>query len=133
MFRTSKESTMLTIQTKSQARDCQGNTRRDFLKAGFLGLGGLTLPWLLEQKAQASTAGYVRDKAIVLIFCGGGASHIETFNPNMGAPEPFCSVTGEVQTNVPGITLGGTFPRLARHANNMAIVKSFRHPIGNHE
>lgn len=124
---------MLTIQTKTATRDCQGNTRRDFLKAGFLGLGSLTLPWLLEQKAHASTAGYVRDKAIVLIFCGGGASHIETFNPNMGAPEPFCSVTGEVQTNVPGITLGGTFPRLAQHANNMAIVKSFRHPIGNHE
>src|SRR6266540_4289309 len=124
---------MLTIQSKSATRDCQGNTRRDFLKAGFLGLGGLTLPWLLEQKARASSGGFVRDKAIVLIFCGGGASHIETFNPNMGAPAPFCSVTGEVQTNVPGITLGGTFPRLAEHARNMAIVKSFRHPIGNHE
>jgi hypothetical protein len=124
---------MLTIQSKTRQRDCQGNTRRDFLKAGFLGLGGLTLPWLLEQKAQASTAGYVRDKAIVLIFLGGGASHIETFNPNMGVPEPYCSVTGEVQTTVPGITLGGTFPRLAQHARNMAIVKSFRHPVGNHE
>ncbi|MSQ96469.1 MAG: DUF1501 domain-containing protein [Gemmataceae bacterium] len=125
---------MLTIQSKTGSRDCQGNTRRDFLKAGFLGLGGLTLPWLLEQKAHASESpGFVRDKAIVLIFCGGGASHIETFNPNMGAPAPFCSVTGEVLTPVPGITLGGTFPRLAQHARNMAIVKSFRHPIGNHE
>lgn len=126
---------MLTIQSQTGHRDCQGNTRRDFLKAGFLGLGGLTLPWLLEQKAQASSTnpGYLRDKAIVLIFLGGGASHIETFNPNMGAPAPYCSVTGEVETTVPGITLGGTFPRLAQHARNMAIVKSFRHPIGNHE
>src|SRR5580765_7852902 len=110
---------MLTIQRTTGPRDCQGNTRRDFLKAGFLGLGGLTLPWLLEQNARASgNASFVRDKAIVLIFLGGGASHIETFNPNMGAPAPFCSVNGEVQTTVPGITLGGTFPRLAQHARN---------------
>ncbi len=125
---------MLTIQSKTGSRDCQGNTRRDFLKAGFLGLGGLTLPWLLEQKARAaSESGFLRDKSIVLIFLGGGASHIETFNPNMGALEPYCSVTGEVRTTVPGITLGGTFPHLAQHARNMAVVKSFRHPIGNHE
>jgi len=125
---------MLTIASQTTTRDCQGNTRRDFLKAGFLGLGGLTLPWLLEQKAHASEgASFVRDKAILLIFCGGGASHIETFNPNMGAPEPFCSVTGEVRTPISGITLGGNFPRLAEHARNMAIVRSFRHPIGNHE
>lgn len=125
---------MLTIQSKTAHRDCQGNTRRDFLKAGVLGLGGLTLPWLMEQKALASSStGFVRDKAVVLVFLGGGASHIETFNPNMGAQAPYCSVNGEVRTRVPGLTLGGTFPRLAEHAHNMAVVRSFRHPIGNHE
>ncbi|MSU76459.1 MAG: DUF1501 domain-containing protein [Gemmataceae bacterium] len=125
---------MLTIQSKTAHRDCQGNTRRDFLKAGFLGLGGLTLPWLMEQKALASSSnGFVRDKAVVLVFLGGGASHIETFNPNMGAQAPYCSVNGEVRTRVPGLTLGGTFPRLAEHAHNMAVVRSFRHPIGNHD
>lgn len=125
---------MLTIQSKTHSRDCQGNTRRDFLKAGLLGIGGLTLPWLLEQKARASQPpGFVRDKAVVLVFLGGGASHIETFNPNMSAPAPYSSVTGEVLTPVSGLTLGGTFPLLAQHARNMAVVRSFRHPIGNHE
>src|SRR5262249_43907914 len=93
------------------------------------------LPWLLEHKARAATTGadYVRDKAVVLLFLAGGASHIETFNPNMDAPAPYRSVTGEVQTALPGVTLGGTFPNLARHVRDMAIVRSFRHPIGNHE
>src|ERR1041385_8089836 len=100
---------MLTIHSKATTRDCQGNTRRDFLKAGFLGLGGLTLPWLLEQKAQASgNAGYGRDRRIAPFSLGAAPSHIETFNPNMSAPAPFCSVTGQVQSTVPGITLGGT-------------------------
>src|SRR5205823_13208819 len=75
----------------------------------------------------------VRDKAVVLVFLAGGASHIETFNPNMGGPEPARSVTGEVRTTLPGVTLGGTFPRLAQHIDKMAIVRSFRHPVGNHE
>ena len=127
---------MLTITGTSGHKDCQGYSRRDFIQAGLLGLGGLSLPWLLEHKARAaaSGAGYVKDnKAVVLIFLGGGASHIETFNPNMGAPAPYHSVTGELQTSVPGITVGGTFPRLAQLAHHMAVVRSFRHPIGNHE
>jgi uncharacterized protein (DUF1501 family) len=116
-------------------RDCAGLSRRDFLRAGTLGLGGLSLPWLLRTKAAAATAGepsFVKDKAIVLIFLGGGASHIETFNPNMDGPEQARSITGEVQSSLPGVTLGGTFPLLAQHAHQMAIVRSFRHPVGSH-
>src|SRR5262245_21689981 len=101
---------MLTFTSGTHHRDCSGLSRRDFLQAGTLALGGLTLPWLLRQRALAAEADarYVRDKAVVLIFLGGGASHIETFNPNMGAPDPFRSVTGEVKTPVPGLRLGGT-------------------------
>src|SRR5262245_46420366 len=126
---------MLTLYSGNTTRDCAGLSRRDFIRAGSLGLGSLSLPWLLRTQVRAAESGleFVKDKAVVLIFLGGGASHIETFNPNMDAPEPYRSVTGEVQTSVPGITLGGTFPLLARHAKKMAIVRSFRHPVGNHE
>jgi hypothetical protein len=127
---------MLTLSTGRRRRDCSGLTRRDFIQAGTLGLGGLTLPWLLRHKAAAAEGyareSYVNDKAVVLLFLSGGASHIETFNPNMDAPAPYHSVTGEVQTTVPGVTFGGTYPLLARHAHKMAVVRSFRHSIGNH-
>jgi hypothetical protein len=124
---------MLTLRTAS-TRDCSGLARRDFVRAGLLGLGGLTLPQLLAAKAAARAAGksYVRDRSIVLLFLGGGASHIETFNPNLDAPEPYRSVTGEVKTAVPGLTLGGTFPGLARHAIKLAVVRSFAHENSNH-
>lgn len=126
---------MLTLFSGRRHRNCDGPSRRDFIRAGMLGLGGLTLPWLLRNQARAAggTPDYVRDKAVVLIFLGGGASHIETFNPNMDAPDPYRSITGEVPTTLPGVTLGGTFPELAKHAKKMAIVRSFRHPVGNHE
>jgi Protein of unknown function (DUF1501) len=124
---------MLTIQTSS-SRDCSGLSRRDFVRAGVLGLGSLWLSQLLATKAAARAAGksYVRDRSIVLLFLGGGGSHIETFNPNLDAPEPYSSVTGEVKTSIPGLTLGGTFPLLARHADKLAVVRSFKHENSNH-
>jgi uncharacterized protein (DUF1501 family) len=125
---------MLTLFCGKSRNDCAGLARRDFLQAGLLGLGSLSLPWLLRSRALAASsgAGFVRDKAVVLVFLGGGASHIETFNPNMDAPDPHRSMTGEVQTTLPGLSFGGTFPLLARHAKKMAIVRSFRHPVADH-
>ena len=122
---------MLTLHTDCRQRNCEGYSRRELLRIGCLGLGGLALPDLLLAKSKASP-GFVRDKAVVLLFLGGGPSHIETFNPNMTAPAPFRSVTGEVKTNVPGIALGGTFPQLAQHADKLAIVRSFHHRHSNH-
>ena len=126
---------MLTLVSGSGSRDCGGLSRRDFLRAGTLGLGSLTLPWLLRARAEAAASEprFVRDRAVVLIFLAGGASHIETFNPNMDGPEQSRSVTGEAKTTLPGITLGGTFPLLARHANKLAAVRCFRHPVGSHD
>src|SRR5262245_40615835 len=123
---------MLTLAFSSSSRDCAGLTRRSFLRAGMLGLGGLSLPWLLRNQARAAAVdpGYVKDKAVVLVFLAGGVSHIESFNPNMDAPEPYHSITGEVKTPIPGITLGGTFPELARHAKHLAAVRPFCHQVG---
>src|SRR5262249_22900521 len=64
---------------------------------------------------------------VILLFLTGGPSQIETFDPKMTAPAEFRSVTGEVVSNVPGVTLGGTFVRLARQADKLAIVRSFSH------
>ena len=122
---------MLTLQTNSSQRNCEGRSRRDLLRIGTLGLGGLALPDVLQAKSTAAP-GFVRDKAVVLLFLGGGASQIETFNPNMSAPSPFRSMTGEVKTNVPGITFGGTFPLMAKHADKMVIVRSYHHKHSNH-
>src|SRR5262245_44588023 len=109
-------------------RDCSGLSRRDFLSAGTLALGSLSLPWLPQNRARAAetATNYIRDKSVILIFLGGGASHVETFNPNMDGPEQSRSITGEVKTNVPGVTFGGTFPMLARHMDRAAIIRSFR-------
>ena len=108
-------------------------TRREFLQVGTLALGGLSLPQLLAMRAEAAKAGRgMKDTSIVLLFLTGGPSQIETFDPKMTAPSDCRSVTGEVATEIPGLTFGGTFPRLARLAKRMTIVRSFTHGNSDH-
>ena len=118
---------MLTIHDRAPDRNCQGYCRRDFLKIGSLGLLGLTLPQLLADRARAAygSGRPVTDKAVVLLFLAGGPSHIETFDPKMTAPPEVRSITGEVKTTIPGVTFGGTFPKLAQLASRLAIVRNY--------
>jgi hypothetical protein len=122
---------MLTVAAGGGHRDCSGFRRRDFLKVGTLAIGGLSLPWRLA--AAASPAGRaLRETSVVVLFLAGGPSHLETFDPRMDTPEGIRSVTGEVATSIPGVTFGGTFPRLAALAHKMAVVRSFHHRITDH-
>jgi hypothetical protein len=108
-------------------------TRRGFLQAGTLALGGLSLPDLLRARAHAADQGRsVRDTSVVFLFLTGGPSQIETFDPKMSAPEEFRSVNGETATSLPGVTFGAAFPQLARRAQRLAVVRSFTHESGDH-
>jgi hypothetical protein len=115
------------------ARHCQGYSRRAFLEVGALALGGLTLPGLLAARARAAERkSLVKDRSVVLLFLQGGPPHIEFFDPKMTSPEDVRSITGELQTALPGITFGGTFPKLATMADRLAVVRSFASGNGGH-
>jgi hypothetical protein len=108
--------------------------RRDFLRIGALGLGGLTLAGrLLAQTAGPSAVQTVNDHSVIFLFLHGGPSQIETFDPKMTAPAGIRSATGEVKTVLPGITFGGSFPKLARLADRVSVVRSFVTGDGNHD
>ncbi len=121
---------MLTISGGSRSR---GGSRRSFLQIGTSAVGGLTMASLLSLKAQAAANGQaVRDKSVVVLNLQGGPSQFETFDPKMTAPQEIRSITGEVQTSLPGVTFGGSLPQLAALADKMAVVRSYRHGISSH-
>src|SRR5689334_7462871 len=107
--------------------------RRSFLRVGSLALGGLSLLDLLAARAAESRRVVKPDKSVIFLFLHGGPSQIETFDPKMSAPSEFRSTTGELQTRLPGVTFGGTFPRLAARADRLAVVGSFTTGDGNHD
>jgi hypothetical protein len=124
---------MFHLRGPRQGTTCDGASRRDFLKVGALGMGGLLLPDLLRARAAAAQAGSpTRNTSVVWLWLGGGPTHVETFDPKMTAPSEFRSVVGAVKTNVPGIELGGVFEKLARQADQMAFVRSFAHRNSGH-
>jgi hypothetical protein len=104
--------------------------RREFLRIGGFALGGLGLS---EIATWGAPNGAVKDKAVVLLFLHGGPSQIETFDPKMSAPVEVRSATGEVAARTPGITFGGTFPRLASLSDRLTVVRSFVTGDGNHD
>ncbi len=109
-------------------------SRRDFLRIGSLALGGLGLSDLFAWRARAGDSGRLTtDKAVVFLFLQGGPSQIETFDPKMTAPDTVRAIFGEVQTTLPGITFGATFPKLAALANRIAVVRSFASNNGDHQ
>ena len=121
---------MFTIYSKAKRRDCEGNTRRDFLKVGAVGSSLLTLPNLL--RARAKTPAAVNNKSVIWIWLAGGPTHVETFDPKMTAPSEYRSITGEAKTPIPGVTMGGTFPKIAACGDKMALVRSFAHGNSSH-
>jgi hypothetical protein len=121
---------MLTIFDSSPGR---GKTRRELLRIGTSAIGGLSLASMFSAKAGAAGTGEaVKDKSVVVLNLQGGPTQFETFDPKMTAPQEIRSITGEVKTAIPGVTFGGTFPKLAALADKMAVVRSYRHGISSH-
>jgi hypothetical protein len=108
--------------------------RREFLRIGGLGLGGLTLPDLLAaQNALAANKLPLKDKSVIFLFMHGGPSQFETFDPKMDGPSEIRSATGEIKTTIPGVTFGSTFQRLSKLAHKFSVVRSFTTGDGNHD
>jgi hypothetical protein len=112
-------------------RRCDGVSRRDFLRIGSLGIGGLTLADLL--RARAASAGISRQTSVILLWLGGGPSQHETFDPKPDTPEEYRSLVETVPTRMPGVRLGGLLPKIAERFERMAIVRSFAHRDPSHE
>jgi hypothetical protein len=113
-----------------------GYTRRVALKAGFLGVTGLTLPDLFRAKAQAKEKGTAdsatNDKSVILIWLDGGPSQLETFDPKPDAPAEFRGPFGVCKTKTPGVFVSALMPQVAKRFEKLSLVRSLYHDNGDH-
>lgn len=113
--------------------DSRNLNRRAFLQIGGVGVGA-ALAGLSANSATAGTLSHVdRGKSVIYLFMHGGPSQFETFDPNMQAPAEIRSATGEIKTAISGVTFAGSFPKIAKVADQTAIVRSFTTGSGNHD
>jgi uncharacterized protein (DUF1501 family) len=101
---------------------CDGTTRRDFLKIGGLGLGGLSLAQLLQAEAQAGIKN--SRKSVIMIYLVGGPPHQDLFDLKPDAPAEIAGPHLPIKTNVPGIEICELLPQLAQRMDKLVPIRS---------
>src|SRR5262245_66196534 len=113
--------------------DCTGTTRRSFLQAGVLGVGGLALgDYLRAQETEDYHLPHVKDASVILCWMSGGPGHMETWDPKPDAVRQFRGPFGATKTAVPGILFGELLPEEAKIADKLAILRGVNHGSGDH-
>ncbi len=112
--------------------ECDGVTRRDFLRVGSLAALGISMPELLRAEALKTKPGK-REPACILLWMGGGPSQLDTFDPKPDAPQEIRGSFGTVPTNLKGIRISEHLPKLAKQLDKYSILRSVTSPDGTHE
>jgi hypothetical protein len=125
--------------------------RREFLRAGTLGLCGLSLPQLLSARTAAllsregeapaephrngsagaspsqRTAARPKAKACIILFMWGGPAQQDTWDPKPNAPAEYRGEFKPISTSLPGLQVCEHLPKLAARAHKLAVIRSMTH------
>lgn len=117
---------MLNLWGAKPGRQCDGLSRRHFLRIGGLALGGISLPQVLqaEQSSLATRGKNLSHKAVIMIYLSGGPSHQDMYDLKMNAPLEIRGSFRPIATNVSGIEICEHMPRLATMMDKFAIIRS---------
>src|SRR5689334_17892212 len=110
-------------------------SRRNMLKAGLVGMAGLTLPKLLQSRALASEAGrpIAGRKSVILLWMTGGPSQIDTWDPKPDRPLQNRGPFGSIPTKLPGVRICEHLPKHAAMLEKFTLIRSVDARFSNHE
>lgn len=111
---------------KQLGRTCSGVDRRSFLRVGSLSLFGLSLPNVLAARAQQPAASR-SDVNCILLWMGGGASNIDTFDMKPDAPAEYRGEFSQINTNLTGLRICEHLPQMAKHMDKVCLLRSVTH------
>jgi len=102
--------------------------RRGFLKVGTLSYLGLSLADYFHS-ATLTTPGAQKQstaQSCILIWMRGGQSHLDTWDVKGN------SAFKPISTNVPGIQISELLPKVAKHMDKLAIIRSMKNESNSH-
>ncbi len=104
-------------------------SRRDLLKAAFASGLSVALPGLDLRAAERR--GDERQKSLIVIWLGGGASQLETWDPHPGTL--IGGPTKSIKTKLPGLEIADLYPRVAEQIHELNVIRSLVSKEGDHE
>lgn len=118
----------MTRLTRIAQRTDQFN-RREWLKYSAAGVVGFSFSGWLEALA-ATTTPKSRPGGCILLWMNGGPSQMDTFDLKPGTPNG--GSFKDIETSVAGMKISEHLPKMAKHANEMCIVRSMTTKEGDH-
>jgi hypothetical protein len=112
-------------------RHCDGISRRAFLTAGALGLGG----WTLADLLRAETAAGIKssNKAVINIHLDGGPPQLDTIDLKPDAPVEIRGEFKPIATRLTGLHICELMPKVASIADKFVFIRSLVGSAGVHD
>ena len=102
-------------------------TRRRMLGLSSATMLGMPIAQMLARAGETQKA---KAEHVILFWCGGGMSHIDTWDPKPGR-----LVAGEfspINTSADGVQISSIFPQLAKQMHHAALIRSIAGTNGAH-
>ncbi len=112
---------------------CDGVGRRDFLKAGVAGGGGLTLASYAQLAAAESVNPNAKAKAAIFVNLNGGPSHMDSFDLKPDAPSEYRGEFSPIQTCLPGVMISEHLPKIATCMDRFTLLRGVSHSVAAHD
>jgi hypothetical protein len=105
-------------------------SRRDWLRLSAAGVVGYSLSGWLGAWADEAATSRERKRSCILLWMNGGPSQMDTFDlkPGQDNGGPF----KEISSSVPGIKISEHLPKIARHVDHLAVIRSMRTKEADH-
>lgn len=86
----------------------------------------------LREIAAISNPSAPKHRKCILVYCWGGMSHFESWDPKPEAPSDIRGEFSPISTATPGIQISEHMPLLARQTEKLAIIRSICHDDSAH-
>lgn len=115
-------------------------SRREMLRVGGLGMGGLSLANVLQRSSLAGTTegekkhgpGFGRAKNCIILYLSGANPQHDMFDPKPEQPPEIRGEFETIETSTPGIRFGEHNPLAAKLMDKLALIRSMHHEHNDH-
>ena len=110
-------------------------TRREMIRAGSLGLMGLSMVDVAQWRGQTAMAAsdLPPKRSVIYIFLTGGPSQHDTFDMKPDGPSEYKGEFNPIATRTPGLQICEHLPRLAQRSHLWGLVRSLTHKESGHD